>query len=258
MSKRELFVAKCLEHHDFNEADGSHKMIVDIYNNIKPLPRGYRLSYSDPWCAAFVSAMAKLCGLLNVVYPECSCEQMIELYKKAGRWVEDDNHVAKPGELVFYCWSDAGNGDCTKPADHVGVVVSSSGVTMKIIEGNMSNAVQYRNLVVGAQYIRGFAIPDFEGSGAVTEKNSVSAEDTKPTAQSCTVNLPVLRKSAVGASVKALQLLLIGAGYGVGPDGADGDFGSNTEKALIAFQDKQGLEPDGIAGQATWTKIINN
>ena len=256
MTKRQQFVAKCIEHHGFNEADGSHRLIVDIYNKIRPLPVSYTLSYSDPWCAAYVSAMAKQCGLLDTVYPECSCERMIELYKKAGRWIEDDNHAAKSGELVLYSWSDLGNGDCTKPADHVGVVVSSSGVTMKIIEGNLSNAVQYRNLVVGARYIRGFACPDFEGGGAVTEKNSVSAADTKPVAQTCSVELPVLRKGMVNGGVKALQLLLIGAGHGVGPDGADGEFGSNTEQAVKACQEKNGLSVDGIAGQATWSVVL--
>ena len=58
MSKREAFVAKALEYHGYNEADGSHRIIVDLYNGIKPLPVGYKLSYSDPWCAAFVSVIS--------------------------------------------------------------------------------------------------------------------------------------------------------------------------------------------------------
>lgn len=258
MTKRQQFVAKCIEHHGFNEADGSHRLIVDIYNKIRPLPVSYTLSYSDPWCAAYVSAMAKQCGLLDTVYPECSCERMIELYKKAGRWIEDDNHAAKSGELVFYSWSDLGNGDCTKPADHVGVVVSSSGVTMKIIEGNLSNAVQYRNLVVGARYIRGFACPDFEGEGKPDEDAPIlgTKPEAEPAVQTCTVELPVLHKGMAVPGVRALQLLLIGAGCGVGPDGADGDFGNNTDKALEAFQKKRGLTPDKVAGKATWSALL--
>lgn len=258
MSKREAFVAMALDYHGCNEADGSHRLIVDLYNSIQPLPIGYKMSYSDPWCAAFVSAVSKRCGLLDVVFPECGCERMIELYKQAGRWVEDDNHIAKPAELVFYCWSDTGNGDCKKPADHVGIVVSSSGVTMKIIEGNFSNAVQYRNLVVGAKYIRGFACPDFEGEGKPVEDAPIlgTKPEAEPAVQTCTVELPVLHKGMAVPGVRALQLLLIGAGCGVGPDGADGDFGNNTDKALETFQKKQGLTPDKVAGKATWSALL--
>lgn len=257
MSKREAFVAKALEYHGYNEADGSHRLIVDIYNGIKPLPVGFKLSYSDPWCAAFVSVISKLCGLLDVVFPECSCPRMVELYKQAGRWQEADDYAAKPGDIVFYAWNDQGNGDCTLPPDHVGIVVSASGVTMKILEGNLSDAVQYRNLVVGARYIRGFGLPDFEGEAATVEsKSEVSAEDTEPALQKRSVELPVLRKGMAGNGVRALQLLLIGAGHSVGPDGADGEFGINTEQAVKACQEKNGLGVDGIAGQATWSALL--
>ena len=36
---------------------------------------------------------------------------------------------------------------------------------------------------------------------------------------------------------------------------ADGDFGSKTMRALLAFQRKHGLEPDGWCGPATWAKV---
>ena len=83
------------------EADGSHREIIDIYNSIVPLPRGYRMTYTDPWCAAFVSAVAQAVELTDIIYPECGCEQMIELYKQAGRWEEDDAYVPKPGDVIF-------------------------------------------------------------------------------------------------------------------------------------------------------------
>ena len=35
-----------------NEADGTHRRIIDIYNSIKPLPVGYAMKYTDFWCAA--------------------------------------------------------------------------------------------------------------------------------------------------------------------------------------------------------------
>ena len=52
-----------------------------------------------------------------------------------------------------------------------------------------------------------------------------------------------------------LQQLLIARGYDVGPDGADGDFGRNTETALRLFQADNGLTVDGEAGAATLTAL---
>ena len=28
----------------------THKAIIDKYNNVKPLPVGYKVSYTDDWC----------------------------------------------------------------------------------------------------------------------------------------------------------------------------------------------------------------
>lgn len=58
-----------------------------------------------------------------------------------------------------------------------------------------------------------------------------------------------------GDSVETLQKLLIAHGFSVGSDGADGDFGRNTESAVIAFQKANGLTPDGVCGSATWTAL---
>lgn len=37
------------------KGEDGHKWIVDAYNSIKPLPRGYKLKMSDAWCAGTVS-----------------------------------------------------------------------------------------------------------------------------------------------------------------------------------------------------------
>ena len=40
----------------FSEANGKFKEIIDLYNSVKPLPRGYAVQYSDEWCDTCVSA----------------------------------------------------------------------------------------------------------------------------------------------------------------------------------------------------------
>ena len=84
-----------------NEADGSHKEIIDVYNSHKPLARGYAVKYTDAWCATFVSAVAIKCGLTDILPTECSCGEMIALFKKLGEWIENDAYVPKPGDVIF-------------------------------------------------------------------------------------------------------------------------------------------------------------
>lgn len=68
--------------------------------------------------------------------------------------------------------------------------------------------------------------------------------------------LPLLRKGSSGETVRALQILLIGNGISCGKYGADGEFGSDTENAVMAFQEDMGLEVDGIVGPETWAALM--
>lgn len=150
------------------ESDGSHKKIIDIYNNHKPLAAGYVVKYTDSWCATFVSAVSILCGYTDIMPTECSCPRMIELYKKLGRWQESDSYTPKKGDIIMYDWQDSGAGDNTGVADHVGIVVSVSGSSIKVIEGNKDNAVAYRTIQVNGKYIRGYCVPDFASKAGNT------------------------------------------------------------------------------------------
>lgn len=54
-----------------------------------------------------------------------------------------------------------------------------------------------------------------------------------------------------GDAVKTMQTMLIACGYSCGSAGADGDFGSETLKAVKAFQTDNGLDADGVYGPIT-------
>jgi hypothetical protein len=64
-----------------------------------------------------------------------------------------------------------------------------------------------------------------------------------------------LRKGSQGTLVKKIQYFLIGRGFG----GiiADGDFGPNTELAIEGYQITNHLEPDGVVGNKTLLKMLN-
>lgn len=144
------------------ESDGSHKEIIDIYNGHRPLARGYRVKYTDAWCATTISALAIKLGYTNIIPTECGCGQMIALFQKLGSWVESDAYVPKAGDVIFYDWDDAGTGDNTGWPEHVGIVEKVSGGTITVIEGNYSNAVKRRTLQVNGKNIRGYGVPKYD------------------------------------------------------------------------------------------------
>ncbi len=144
------------------EGSEQHKAIVDTYNERTPLPRGYRVKYTDAWCATFTSAVAIKAGVAAIVPIECSCSELIRLAKQAGTWVEDDAHVPEPADLILYDWQDDGKGDCTGAPDHVGIVERvTNGKTLTIIEGNYKDAVTRRMLTVDSRSIRGYICPRY-------------------------------------------------------------------------------------------------
>ena len=157
------------------EANGTHRQIIDVYNTQNPRPRGYKVQYTDAWCATFVSAVAVKLGYTAIIPTECSCNYMIKGFKNIGCWVENDAYVPKPGDIIFYDWQDNGAGDNVGSSDHVGIVESCDGATIVVIEGNNGNAVARRTLRVNGRYIRGFGIPKYNTQSTGTNTNTGNA-----------------------------------------------------------------------------------
>lgn len=147
---------------DKKESNGSHKEIIDIYNAHKPLAQGYKVKYTDAWCATFVSAVAIKTGCTSIIPTECSCPRQIELFKKKGTWVENEARTPNPGDIIYYDWQDNGVGDNKGLSDHVGIVEKVSGGKITVIEGNYSDAVKRRTLAVNGKYIRGYGVPKYD------------------------------------------------------------------------------------------------
>jgi len=64
-----------------------------------------------------------------------------------------------------------------------------------------------------------------------------------------------LRKGMSGEDVRVMQEALAAAGMNLGVRKVDGIFGPATYAAVIAFQQKNGLEADGICGRKTWKAL---
>ena len=177
------------------ESNGSHKEIIDIYNGHKPLARGYKVKYTDSWCATFISALAIKCNCTDIIPTEASCGKMIELFKNIGCWQEDGNVTPNPGDIIFYDWDKKDGWP-----EHVGIVESVSGNQITAIEGNKSDAVARRTIAVGNASIRGYGVPKYSGS------NSQSTPKPSEVNYKVRVNTPSgvnCRNAPNGAKVKA-------------------------------------------------------
>ena len=177
------------------ESNGSHKEIIDIYNGHKPLARGYKVKYTDSWCATFISALAIKCNCTDIIPIEASCGKMIELFKNIGCWQEDGNVTPNPGDIIFYDWDKKDGWP-----EHVGIVESVSGNQITAIEGNKSDAVARRTITVGNTSIRGYGVPKYSGS------NSQSTPKPSEVNYKVRVNTPSgvnCRNAPNGAKVKA-------------------------------------------------------
>lgn len=66
-------------------------------------------------------------------------------------------------------------------------------------------------------------------------------------------NYPLLRSGSRGNFVMLLQFLLYNYGYDIDIDGI---FGPATQRAVILFQQENGLDPDGLVGNNTWRTLL--
>ena len=178
----------------------THSNAIKIYNNQKVLPRGYKMSMSNPWCCAWASAVLIKAGVK--INSECSCNELIKLNKDI--WVEDDNFHPQIADLVLYDWQDTGVGDNKGSPEHVGIVYQVKNNSFSVIERNKNNAVGYRIMQRNGKYIRGFITPEYE------EKKYC--------------------KGDTGDDIKIIQAYL--KGLGLYRDKVDGSFGPNTLAAV--------------------------
>jgi cell wall-associated NlpC family hydrolase len=115
----------------------------------------YGFSSRVEWCATFVSWCANECGYIEAgVIPKfAGCEWQGEAwFKERGQW-QERGYAPQPGDLIFFDWQGDGI------SDHVGIVESCDGVTVRTIEGNNGDAVRRDSYGVGSGSIAGYGVP---------------------------------------------------------------------------------------------------
>ena len=226
--------------------------------DIDAIPHFYNgAKQGHPWCDVFYDWLfVKLYGPENakkiLCQPSDSCGASCtwsHRYMRAKNRVFETPQV---GDQIFFR-TKAG------VIHHTGLVYKVDKSSVYTIEGNTSSeagvvdnggSVAKKKYSLNSTVIAGYGRPFYD---AEPEKPEEQPED-KPEEKkedTFTMEMRLLKKGCKGEDVRSLQILLIGRGFNCGSTGADGDFGTATHKAVVAFQKAKGLAQDGIAGPKT-------
>lgn len=211
---------------------------------------------NQPWCDTFVDDGFIACfgveAAAAMTYQPMGagsalCSQSAAYYQERGAW----SQRPEIGDQVFFYVSGGIN--------HTGIVIRVEGSSVVTVEGNSSDQVAERVYQIADVRIAGYGRPDWNvvANGPTVDpqptEDSVTGEND---ARFYILRLPCLCRGSIGVPVTAVQFQLMGQGYNVGPDGADGDFGGNTEEAVKEFQLNVGLTPDGTVGPDTGARLF--
>ena len=142
-----------------------------------------------------------------------------------------------------------------------GNITSTNEDTYTVQAGDSLWAIAEKVYGSGAYYTKLMNLNGLTNSnimvGQVLKIKSNTQSVSQPAQSTSSTNdLPTLRKGSKGEPVRALQALLILRGQKLTAYGTDGDFGSETEIALRAYQKLKGLTVDGICGSDDWKTLI--
>ena len=158
------------------------------------------------------------------------CKHKGEL--KSGK--RTDGATLKPGTAVFV-W----NGNTYS---HVGLYVGDGNV----IEAANTQKGVIQSKVTASKWTHWGELKDVSFDGSAPEPQP----DPEPAGKR-----PTLRRGDKGPYVVELQTDLVRLGYGIGPCGIDGDYGSATQAAVRQFQYDKRIGIDGVCGPETWATI---
>ena len=245
-----------------------------------------------PWCAAFVSWVLAQAGAGHLAARSASCPAIKSDAQRRGTYHAGFDGIA-PGDLVLYQFDRDADPDHIGIVENVSgsSIVAIEGNT-SLTSNDNGGAVMRRTRSKGL--IMGYVRPAYDGAsapvvdtridtvrevqqwlnrayGAGLSVDGIYGQQTRKAIvrvlqRAIGVSadgivgwrtrraLPTLSVGTGGDAVRAAQALLVCRGYAAAY--VDGDFGSGTKNAVIAFQKAQGLARDGVIGKRTWTALL--
>lgn len=213
------------------------KEMHELYPSVMDFPAAWCDCFVD-WCFQEAYGVSNAKGLLGGNFNDYTVASA-QLYKNKKAWYKSP----KVGDQIFFKNSER--------ICHTGLVYKVTATHVYTVEGNTSSAagvVANGGCVAAKSYLKtnskiaGYGRPNY---GDQSQFNETPAPAKKN----------YLEKGDKGNDVKELQKMLIACGYSCGTAGADGDYGNDTVKAIKKFQKAYKLTVDGIAGQATMSKL---
>lgn len=226
-----------------------------------------------PWCDVFVDAAYITCFGFNdataMTYQQPSgyaaCSLSADAYKRNGAFY----NRPEVGDQIFFYY---GNG-----INHTGIVIDVQGDTVYCVEGNYSDGVARTQYKLDNNIIAGYGRPNWAVVAEPETVDGATFEDDNLDIEQFDIVHPAFRRTYIHLSygdglqsngqlpapqVKAWQNLLLCWGYDVGRDGADGEFGFDTENATRQWQQYVSeiggiVEVNGVVDEDDWVEILN-
>lgn len=219
---------------------------------------------NQPWCDLWTDEAFLQCFGLQATSEmtyqpigkgSAACRTSAQFFKDNGAFVQ----TPEPGDVIFFNY----NGNI----NHQGIVEKVSGGTVYTIEGNSSDSVARRSYSISAKSrIAGYGRPKWEVVADAEDKpveEETPAEEPVAVKGDYSLEFHVLKygtgmagQESLREEVRAVQQLLIAKGFDVGSCGADGEFGGDTEQAVIAYQESKSLKADGEVGPETMSSLL--
>ncbi len=180
----------------------------------------YGDSYGD-WCAMFISFCLNYAEVpRNEVPIDCNCQNWIQTLSDWGMYFDaSSDYQPEPGDLIFFSIKKNGT------SDHVGLVAEVNEYTIKTIEGNSGNQVEYNTYEINDERILGY--------GELPENPEAESE----------------------AAIENAVMLLNDEGDGnTDPDGLDGSTINNDNTLLVTMLSGNETKYDPITDLFT-TKV---
>lgn len=137
----------------------------------------YGDSYGD-WCAMFVSFCLNYAEVPRNEMPlDCNCQNWIQTLSDRGMYFDaSSDYQPEPGDLIFFSIKKNGT------SDHVGLVAEVNEHTIKTIEGNSGNQVEYNTYDINDARILGYGElpenPEAESEAAIENAVMLLDDDT--------------------------------------------------------------------------------
>lgn len=194
----------------------------------------YGDSYGD-WCAMFVSFCLNYAEVPRNEMPlDCNCQNWIQTLSDRGMYFDaSSDYQPEPGDLIFFSIKKNGT------SDHVGLVAEVNEHTIKTIEGNSGNQVEYNTYDINDERIIGYG--ELPENPEIIKNDSTESEEKSGTEEKTVKEEDVLASNDNIAMVYAL-------------DDSEADIDTQS---LTQIPSDTGVDFGQYITQATVQKIVN-